>query len=322
MKILFVQTAHSYQDDRVWFHQRRSLIEAGDNVNICSTLGCRCLLHKWITIRRALRTYSPDIILADTPIAILLCYRKRKIVWDITEFYPSKKDMHGSIFKRTIQKIIKTRLAQLASLRCQAFIYGEESKFALYKNLPQPRLYLPYYPSVDFVPYVPAEAPTDYCRILYAGPKTIDKGWNNVQAAFARCKEKMPNINWQLDTMSQVPFETFCEHLKDYDLFLDLRQIDDENTQCMPIKLFYYLAAGRPSVYSQLEAIEQTIPNVQSCITLVQPNDYEQVAAAIMQYVQHQDLYSMQARQCRQLYLSRFTWEFLSPKLIDFLHEL
>ncbi len=322
MNVLFVQTAHSCQDDRVWFHQRHSLIEVGDNVNICSTLKCQSLLQKWITIRRALSTFSPDIILADTPIAILLCYRRRKIVWDITEFYPSKKDLHGSTIKQTIQKIIKTRLARWASSRCHAFIYGEESKFSLYKNLPQPRLHLPYYPCVDYVPYTPAKTPTDCCRILYVGPKTKDKGWSNVQAAVARCKEKMPNINWQLDTMYQVPFETFCEHLKDYDLFLDLRQIDDENTQCMPIKLFYYLAAGRPSVYSQLKAIKHTIPNIQTCITLVQPDNHEQVTAAIIQYVKDSTLYMTHATQCRQSFLTQYHWDLIASSFINFVHEL
>lgn len=322
MRVLFVQTAHPLHDDRVWYHQRRTLLNSGDEVEVFSTCGETSLLRKICSVRRVVKTYRADVILADTPFAVLLSGRRSKLVWDITEYYPSKKDLHGYGIRRKWQQFIKQYLARRAARRCTAFIYGEQDKMAPYQNLSKPQLYLPYYPSLDYVSYVPAQAMTNHCRILYAGPQTTDKGWDNVCAAIQLCKEKMSNVDWQLDTIQGIPFLDFCKRLPDYDLFLDLRRIDEENTHCVPIKLFYYMAVGRPAVYSRLEAIEQTIPEIESCITLVQPDDYEQVAKAMMRYIQQPSDYIHNCEQSRHLFLSRFNWELISTSMIDFLHAL
>ena len=35
MKVLFLQSAHYANDDRVWYHQRAALLEAGCEVDVC-----------------------------------------------------------------------------------------------------------------------------------------------------------------------------------------------------------------------------------------------------------------------------------------------
>lgn len=322
MNVLFLQTAHLEKDDRVWYHQRASLIQHGSQVAICSTLGQRTWCAKWKMLRHAVRHSQPDVIIADTPFAILCAGVGKKVIWDITEFYPSKKDIHGGWLLRHWQRAYKRLAAHVAAWVCDAFIYGEDSKYAPYQHLNKPHLHLPYYPSKEYVPFQPVRDISRQITLLYAGPQTAEKGWHNVLKAIDICRQAMPQVTWQLDTMSNVPFEQFCQRLPEYDLFLDLRPIDSENTQCLPIKLFYYLAAGRPSVYSRLAAIEQGFPEAAGCLSLVTPDCHEETAAAIMHYVKEVTDYQRQAHYSREVYLSHYTWEQVSPAFISFVYAL
>jgi len=320
MKVLFAQTAHPLKDDRVWYHQRSALLAQGDEVEICTTWGHSSWWRKASMIRRSIRRYSPDIVVADTPFAVLVSGMWCKVVWDITEFYPSKKDLSGGCVQRGLMRAIKKRIGKLAAKKCAGMLYGEQEKIAPYLPTSLPRLCVPYYPSQVYVPYQPARTLGPSVRILYAGPKTKDKGWDNVQEVVRMCREKMPQVEWQLEVVQGVEFEEFCRRLSDYDLFLDLRQIDEENTQCLPIKLFYYMAAGRPSVYSKLSAITRAIPEIESCVSLVNPTDYSQVADTIIRYAMDADYYRERAMKARQLYLSTCTWEMVAPRMCQFIH--
>ncbi|MCQ2348585.1 MAG: hypothetical protein MJZ65_05280 [Paludibacteraceae bacterium] len=322
MRILFLQTAHPRKDDRVWYHQRAYLLAQGDEVEVCSTWGEERWWKKIRQAVRAIKHYEPDIVIADTPFAVLAAYRYQKVVWDITEFYPSKKDIHGGRAVAGIMRHVKKQIGRWAAKHCSGIMYGEQGKIAPYMPTKCPVLRLPYYPSAEYIPYHVPRTINRVVKLLYAGYRTTDKGWDNVTAAVRICQEQMPNIDWQLDTMQGVDYEEFCSGLSKYDLFLDLRQIDEENTQCLPIKLFYYMAAGRPSVYSRLSAIVASVPEVERCVSLVNPSDHQQVAQAIMRYATDADYYRLHALNARQLYLSHYTWESIAPDMYHFIHSL
>ena len=78
----------------------------------------------------------------------------------------------------------------------------------------------------------------------------------------------------------------YLELIKDTDIFMDLRSIDFENSHCLPIKLYYYIALERPIIFSNLKAISKSI-NIQKFGKLVDPTDSNKIAKIILIYVKN-----------------------------------
>ena len=84
MNVLFLQTAHSAFDDRIYYHQRVSLEKAGH----------KCAFANFVKEVKDI----PQIIICDTPKAIWearKAFKNSHIVYDITEWYPSKKNLRN-----------------------------------------------------------------------------------------------------------------------------------------------------------------------------------------------------------------------------------
>lgn len=338
MKIAFLQTAHPTHDERVWVNQRASLIEAGDTVDVLSTMGNNHLANKWQTIRKFLHHVQPETVICDTPFSVVearLC-SKATVVWDVTEWYPSKKDLRASGLKYRFLKLVKVTFFHIAKHLAHAYIFGEIDKQAPFMPTRKPNLLLPYYPRLEFVDYQPQEVSLADPKLLYVGPLTEDKGWRNVLNAFLLLQQEIPAIKLDVITpqsndapsypgvryLPTMPFEDFCKALTQYHIMLDLRQIDQENNQCLPIKIFYYMAAGRPVVYSQLEAIYKGIPEITECAQLVQPDDAQTVADAIKDYLSDHTLYHQHALRARQLAQEKYNWQQLEGDFKQFIHAL
>lgn len=337
MKIAFLQTAHAAHDERVWENQRASLVAAGDTVEVLSTMGNNRPADKCRTIRHFLQHSLPEIVICDTPFAVVearLCSHAT-VVWDVTEWYPSKKDLRASGLAYHVLKFIKKLFFRLAKRMAHAFIFGETDKQAPFLPTRKPNLMLPYYPRLEYVDFQPEPPLVEPC-LLYAGPLTEDKGWPDVLKAFRLLQQEIPGIRLDVITaqsndapsypgiryLPPMPFADFCNALSRYHVMLDLRRIDEENTRCLPIKIFYYMAAGRPVVYSQLGAIRKGIPEIDECARLVQPDDVQSVAAAVRNYLEDSALYHKHAARARQLALEKYNWQQLETSFTQFIHAL
>ncbi len=339
MKVLFLQTAHTTQDDRVWYHQRAALLSVGVAVDVCGVEALQeARIKEW---NDNADTY--DSIVVDTPRALWKVRKAKqaRLLYDITEWYPSKKNLHGS---RGLHKWSKACLMAIASLwagiRTDAFIFGETDKARPFRWLFPHKQYinLPYYPDLQYIPTTTPHDIQQKCHILYAGPLTEEKGYKRVLEVVQQTQQLCPNTHLQLDIITgspiearqkadievhylpYLPFEDFCKSLCYYDLFLDLRDRDRENIHCLPIKLFYYMACGRPSIYSKLKAIRKGIPECDSCTTLV--NSIEEAADAIVHYIQDERLYQSHCENALKLSQEKYNWDSIKNDFIQFIDQL
>ena len=314
MNILFFQTAHSHNDDRVKYHQWRSLEDAGHRCSFASTAA---EIHD-----------TPDVVICDNPIAL---WRARKalssrvpIVYDVTEWYPSKKNLRSvSWWLKPGKRLVSLAANYWAGWSAKAFLFGEYHKARPFRLLfPWKRyIMLPYYPSLSYIPYTPPAALTHQVRLLYAGPQTAEKGYNRVQELVRLCETNIPNANIVLTTINNLSFKDFCEEITRHDIFLDLRDADAENTRCLPIKLFYYLAAGRPVIYSDLKAIRHGVPEIVND-SLVRPNDIERAAIMIRELISHPKQYASICKRNRELAEKQYNWELQKEDFIQFIESL
>ena len=316
MKVLFLQTVHTKDDDRIRYHQQMSLVKAGHDCIFASST------------KTLKESDSFDIAICDTPKAVWQAKHflghSTKIVYDITEWYPSKKNMRNASL---LLKPLKWCVLLLASLyvgcTADAFLFGEYHKAVPFQRLfPWKRtLDLTYYPSLHYIPAIKPREITDEVRLFYAGRKTREKGFERVVKVKKKCQEKMPNMHIVLNTLNGVSFEQFCETITTQDFFLDLRDDDMENTRCLPIKLFYYLAAGRPIVYSDLKAIRRAVPEVVND-SLVKPDDIDSAAQLICHLVTHPEEYEAICIRNRRLAEEKYNWSQIENKFVEFIEKL
>ena len=92
------------------------------------------------------------------------------------------------------------------------------------------------------------------------------------------------------------------------DLFEDIDN-DKENNQCVPIKLFYYMAVCRPSVFSNLDAIKKEINNFNLVGKLVDPNNLSDVVKEISFIITNKDYYLASCANAKNLSKNQYNWD-------------
>ncbi|MDR2843878.1 MAG: hypothetical protein LBV57_04440, partial [Candidatus Symbiothrix sp.] len=150
MKIAFVLTVHLPDDERVWFQESSSLQKAGHEIFVVSSRTTQTSLpHSFCfddtgmpkkeliaTLASSLMVFSPDVIICDNPMAILAAQqfkrqknKKAHIVYDVTEWYPSQKNLKNlPLFKKIIKAGLLTAFSYYAAWFLDGFIFGEYYK--------------------------------------------------------------------------------------------------------------------------------------------------------------------------------------------------
>lgn len=329
--VVFLQSAHPSTDERVCYHQAKTLRENGFIVDIvdASAFANFC-------------PYQADIYIVDTPRALWkIRHLDTKRVYDITEWYPSKKNIrHLKVGK--ITKAILMAVANLwAGYKADAIIYGEIDKAIPFKRLfPRKKaIELSYYPDLQYIKSSAIRDIRQQCRIFYAGPLTKEKGWMRVVDTVQELAQQLPTTTFILTTISKdiphaiqcpknltiqnllyLPFPAFCHELANHDIFIDLRDADIENTRCLPIKLFYYMATGKPSVFSSLQAIRKGVPEIDSATRLV--HNSQEATQAIYQYITQPQLYQQHCKNAARMAQQKYNWECIKQPFIQLIHEL
>ena len=285
----------------------------------------------------------PDVVICDTPLAIRTARKlygyKAKVVYDVTEWYPSKKNLRNAPLLLKPFKFCVLVIANLwAGFAADAFLFGERHKAKPFMRLYpwKKSLLLPYYPALRYL------HPTSYqpfagraLRLMYAGALTKEKGWFRVidmlrEVAAAHHGQQfvltvitanaesieisMPD-NVMIVVKPYMSFDDFCSELPKHDICLDLRVPDIENTRCLPIKLFYYMGSGRAVIYSSLKAIRLAVPELAEQINM-------RPAERLETFVREPAQIIKEGEHNRQLIQSKYNWESLHEPFIRFIESL
>lgn len=329
--IIFLQSAHAATDERVCYHQAQALRDLGHVVEVYG-----------MDSFHSFEPQSADVYIVDTPIALWKIRRvSAKIIYDVTEWYPSKKNLRNVRFGKLVKAIVLMIVSVWAGCRCSAFIFGEYDKAKPFRFLfPRKKhIFLPYYPDLAYIHPAPVNEITQECRVLYAGALTKEKGWKRVMDTMCEAAKKMPHTHFYLDVITKddcldlptydnlsvrkldfMPFLQFCRQIVDYDIFLDLRDIDFENTRCLPIKLFYYMACGRPSIYANLSAISKGVSEIHQCAQLV--NNVVEAANALCEYVCNRELYQSHCSNALHASINKYNWNHIKSSFIQLIYEV
>jgi glycosyltransferase involved in cell wall biosynthesis len=369
--VAFLTSTHSPFDDRIFYHQAQALarlyqvVIVSGTETISKTVGQISIVgdnsynadkkKKIEFFKQSLQQFNPELIICSEPLPILAALKYKKtvqqkirIIYDVTEWYPSKKNMEGLPLHQQVFTFIKLLIVNLyASSRCDGFIFGEH-----YKSLPYRFLFgfkkwetISYYPDLKYINYQESKLVPGKICLGYTGKISVEKGIRNFFAAAMALKRKSPEtavklkiIGWclngaemdifeklchdaenlELEILGKQDFETFSDQLHEVDILFDLRKLDFENNRCLAIKVFYYAACGKPVIYSSNKAIKRDI-DVNEFGCFVNPTDVETISDHIVNYLEHPDLYRQHSRAARKLAMEKYHWGIIEPKFIDFI---
>ncbi|MFP7656332.1 glycosyltransferase [Chryseobacterium proteolyticum] len=131
----------------------------------------------------------------------------------------------------------------------------------------------------------------------------------------------LSKYKWENITIKKpASFETFTEAYAEADLCFDLREMSYENHHCLPIKIFYYAASGKPVIYTDLKATRQHV-DVSEFGVLVDPEDDDAISDAIINYIDHPEVYNRHALNARQEYEEKYNWNLIKKRFTDFVKQ-
>lgn len=370
-KILFLTTAHHYNDDRIFYHQAIALKETGNQVKICSLSSefqgdlkgikiesfnilkeaASKKIDKFVEVCKSFR---PDLIIASEPLAIIAAkkyFRKIPVIYDITEWYPSNRMVANfSGLKRCFKRLQFHIFNIYAGFLSDGFIFGEPAKkFPLANLFPfKKNILLPYFPDEKYIAKSIRKLHPDQITLGYTGTFSEEKGIANFFAAADALRRKKPESHLSLlligkpgneenriffenlihhyqfenlEIRNAVPFVNFTEAFSEADILFDLREKNSENDRCLPIKIFYYAAAGKPVIFTDLQATRDFM-NVSEFGFLVNPEDSEKIANHIITYLESPELYLQHAEKAVKNFEEKYNWNAIRPTFISFIEKM
>lgn len=371
-KVLFLTTSHSYNDDRIFYHQAKALRDNGYEVKICSLYaeykGCidgieiesfaileESIETKMETFRKVCVAFHPDCIIGSEPLAIVAVKKfvkehKISCIYDVTEWYPSMSMLQKYGFPAAIFQAIKFSLIQLyAGFLSTHFIFGETTKkfpLAYFFGLKK-QIVVPYYPDSLYIKESIKQFDPEVVTLCYTGQISKDKGIENFFNAIDQLRQKLPALHISIliigstvqesdqlyfssllkkysfediEIRKPTSFEQFTEAFADADLCFDLREINFENNHSLPIKLFYFMGAGKPVIYSNLKGIRKHMGAL-SFGSLVEPHNAEAISDVIINYIRNPEWYHSHALNARKEFKEKYNWELIKDSFVDFVKK-
>jgi glycosyltransferase involved in cell wall biosynthesis len=373
MNIAFLTSSHDPFDDRIFYHLARSLSDRNNIVSIISSrqeltdvvdgININCFAGNRLSKKDKLRKFTehladlkPSVIICSEPLPLLAAkqYSKKtsgkiRIIYDVTEWYPSKKNLnpHNLLIRWFI--FLKLLIFNFSTAGfADSFIFGEWYKSRPYRFLfpRKPFVYIPYYPNLQYIPFNEPLLQKNKLRLTYSGKISLEKGYGNFISVINTLIESRKDlsisvkiIGWyetdkdrseceklfiinnpriSIERSERQSFKKFLDLIKETDLFIDLRSDDFENQHCLPIKLFYFAAFGRPVIYSDLKSIRKEV-EIDQFGFLINPADYKRIATLICDYLDNEKLYLSHCRNARHLAETKYSWQKTEQELIKFL---
>jgi glycosyltransferase involved in cell wall biosynthesis len=300
---------------------------------------------------------SPNFIICCEPITILPSYifKKRhnnncKIICDITEWYPENITSKKTGLKKFLAFIFLTLFNIILNNLSDALIIGEVTKQRRYDIISpfKKKIIIGYYPVLRFFAYSPPEFDGKNLTLCYAGLVSFQRGIITLVEIAELLSEKFKNINIKVKIIGKfqssveekefddivtkstnitieksgwTEYNNISNLIKEVDICFDLRDRNFIYNNSLPIKIFEYMAAGKPFIFSDIKPIRTELGEI-NCGFLVDPVDKKEIALKVEEFILNPGLLKLHAKNGRAIIENGKNWEKESEKLISFLEQL
>ncbi len=307
-------------------------------------------INKFIEL---LQSFSPDIIIGCEPLTILPAKKYKnnfnknvKIILDVTEWYPENVSFKFHGIKKYFSYAVLYMFNIYAVNLADKIIVGEKLKLKRYRIIApfKNKIIIGYYPVLDFFKHSKPIQLKDKINLGYAGVINFERGILNLLNVAKLLKEINIKLEVTLTIIGKFQYkneeETFLNEIKNIDtinieliswgkyfeisdklkitdICFDLRKRNFFYNNSLPIKIFEYMACGKPVIYSDIKALQE-IP-VNEFGFLVDPENLLNIVEKIMIYVNNNDLMIKHSENARKLVEEKYNWEKIEGKLISFI---
>ena len=303
-----------------------------------------------------LKNFNPDLIICEEPVTVFAAIKFKiikenvKIILDVTEWYPENIAHKQRFLKAIFIYITLYSMNIVISNFVDWIIIGETSKRKRYDLIApfKPKSIIGYYPVMKYFNYHLPKFSGKSIVLCYAGVITFQRGIINLLSVANILADKRPKIEVQLliigkfsykdeeiefkrltDEQNKVKvsfkgwntYDEFSENLKDADICFDLRERNFIYRNSLPIKIFEYMACGKPFIYSDIIPIRKELGNIE-CGFLVNPNDLNEVVNRIEDYIDNKSLLINHSKNGRLKIENGKNWENESVKLLNLIEIL
>jgi glycosyltransferase involved in cell wall biosynthesis len=231
-----------------------------------------------------------------------------------------------------------------------ALIIGEITKQRRYDFISpyKRKIIIGYYPVLRFFEYSPPEFDGKNFTLCYAGLVSFQRGIKTLVEIANLLAEKIKNINIKIKIIGKfqssveenefnelikesinitiekagwTEYNNISNLIKNVDICFDLRDRNFIYNNSLPIKIFEYMAAGKPFIFSDINPIRNELGEI-NCGFLVDPNDKKEIAQKIEEYIFNSELLKQHAKNGRAIIENGKNWEKESEKLISFMEQL
>jgi glycosyltransferase involved in cell wall biosynthesis len=300
--------------------------------------------------------FKPEIIICSEmlPVFATLKYRKLnkqvKIILDITEWYPENVAFKFSGLKRwfkyfqlfipyiyVLQKVDHLIIGEISKKKRYDFISGSKAKTII-----------GYYPISKYFNYNKPDLSKDEIVFGYAGVITYERGIKKLLTASLKIAEKYPQKKIRLllfgkftyqneenDFKFNIPtadniivefaewtdYDKMSSAIERMDICFDLRNRNFIYKNSLPIKIFEYMACGKPFIFSDIKPIRVEL-DYRNHGFLVNPDSEEEIIKAIESYFKNPDLAIVHSENSRKLIEENKNWENESKKLLSLVNDI
>jgi glycosyltransferase involved in cell wall biosynthesis len=300
--------------------------------------------------------FNPDMVICSEmlPTFAGLKFKKvnpnTKVILDITEWFPENVAFKFTGVKRWI-KYFQLLIPYFYVLtKVDHLIIGEASKKKRYDFLAgsKPKTVIGYYPILKYFNYKKPDLTKKEIIFGYAGVITFERGINRLLHLSISIADKFPQKKFKLllfgrftyqdeeiefkkkvSTINniEVEFAEWTDYdkmssvIERMDICFDLRVRNFIYSNSLPIKIFEYMACGKPFIYSDIKPIRDEI-EFEKYGSLVNPDNESEIINAIESYLNNPKLAEESSVNARKLIEENKNWENESKKLIEMIKGL
>ncbi len=314
-------------------------------------------LEKTNKLFEILNSFSPDMIICCESLTVipairfkLLRKRNIKIIYDVTEWYPEGIVSKIKGGRKYLAYIFLYALNLILCNLTNAIVIGETAKLRRYRLIAplKKKLIIGYYPVLDFFNYTPPLYDGKTLVLCYAGLINFKRGIKKLLQISFLLAERHTNIKVKLKLVGKfesveeeelfhsisstynniliekagwTDYNNISRLLSDVDICFDLREMSFIYKNSLPIKIFEYMACGKPFIFSDVTPIRRELGKI-NCGFLVDPNDSEDITKKVELYLEDRDLLTEHSKNGRQIIENGKNWETESVKLLKLVSSL
>jgi glycosyltransferase involved in cell wall biosynthesis len=289
--------------------------------------------------------HDPDLL----PWMAVLAMTGKKVVYDVHEYYGFTLQTSAwlpQLLRKPTAKVMDWFEKNASSLFAGIITVNPHMQ-NLFLNVNQHVITVRNLPLPWFINQTDHRMPGSRMKTVYVGGMNMQRGYGIIMKTMQLVRERLPEAECQIvgsvdysdvdesvarlgdgssattgvEGTGFVPFERVPQYLNDAAVCWLPLQSTPNYEHAEPVKLFEYMASGRPIVASNLKFVKKIISHAQ-CGILVPPDDPRAHADAHIHLFTHPKEAAEMGARGRKAVLEHYNWKNEEQTMLHFYHDL